>query len=1211
MIEFFNIVPFFTSLIEWLVNAQQFDPSTFNEALLGNCGLEFGFIWVPVFGWIPIPTPVDGNCPAASMTAVGAAFSTIGYWVQADLLTFLTFSQINKLAPLLYIFAATGAFIGVAIGAPPKNYVWFVLGPALYTFLIGTTVQVHGVEWVVGKQLQDMRQVWRIAETGLTSTNYYWRANFTNDDPTREGRIAVSASGVPSRAVRVSQVFVWFDSVVSHTVQYMIRWIGVGNNTPLPDSGGDSNIVTVNGGGGGAAANALADNRWYLLTNLKWKFLDNITSAKVADPNLRDAIGTFFGSSCGDAVRDSLEQSSWIASVTSRGTNLPYSVFSHEEFENSTGLGDPGYEKLDKSLVTETRFVRSLKKILADVDDRRTFACTFNWVGFTSPQQGSGQVGSFCDDDTGATEIIRDWLNGDKDGTGWANWLSPGYLRKNDISCQDFFQFIVLALRWEAGQIYHQAFRQPSGLPAAITEESLLYNLFYGWDIRDSDGKLLGNGAGSAEAMIEEYRQFVIDLIFIHLVRNELEFTFVDPRVRRTSNEIITDGVDKKYNSGVASKSKFGELYTWALLVPYLQGVIFYVLAIAYPFACLMMIVPGWHKMLFTWASFWAWAKLWDLGFAIVMSIERSLWAMMGNQSNFVGLAPRILDRQTAGAADNPITNSTLGGVNVTCLPGSTPAGAGQAFKECAVPLVELQNQSVLNVSRLTNSVLVSNGGQDPDMNPVYRLFDSALTLSQAIDLDVINSYYIFLIAGLYLSVPAITGQVVLGAKAGAASLVTSAISGAGSEAAQGAKSTAQSDIAQRVRSSQNAFGQGAKIKALRGGLAAGVFDAQNASADANMKGAQAGQMGQVYSQLGNIHALGNQRRQAMSNYGFNNASFLLGGSFGGGGSSFGERGSSGMGGSGMGALDVGQGDGAANPQAGARGAGGGGAMRPGTRVGAVGRFLGGMGNNSGLPGWAGKLDGFAGGFGRDLVGFAGQQQGLMYQMRANDAVGMYSSASTDQGNRAFQANQQGQGHGQHGQRLGGQAEFEAEMGRWEALNDYANALAPTAGAYGVFPGGLDPGPKPTDMNGMAMSGMLGQEAYQGAQHFNPDGGAFFSNVESGFQGLQQNGSYDALHGQYQQYNTSPAGELASGFHNLPDAVTFGASTAAVNPGETTHANNVYGPQGPQVNGQNYDLPDQLWQNTGGGGPIADMFTQGMEAANTPPPPDPNSGANE
>ena len=113
----------------------------------------------------------DKTCPGSFYTAITTAWANIGYVTHADVLRFLNTSHFGKWAILLYIAAAVGGLIGVATNSPMRNYTWFFIGPALFSFLVGTTMKVQGVNWVVANRVvEDMSEVWRNAEAGLANT---------------------------------------------------------------------------------------------------------------------------------------------------------------------------------------------------------------------------------------------------------------------------------------------------------------------------------------------------------------------------------------------------------------------------------------------------------------------------------------------------------------------------------------------------------------------------------------------------------------------------------------------------------------------------------------------------------------------------------------------------------------------------------------------------------------------------------------------------------------------------------------------------------------------------------------------------------------------------------------------------------------------------------------------------------------------------------
>lgn len=96
--------------------------------------------------------------------------------------------------------------------------------------------------------------------------------------------------------------------------------------------------------------------------------------------------------------------------------------------------------------------------------------------------------------------------------------------------------------------------------------------------------------------------------------------------------------VARLMNIGSSFDASFGELpkynlrelrqrlFSWALNMPYWQGVILYFLAVLYPFFCMVLLVPSKAPMFFNLPLAWLWAKSWDIGMAAVMVFDRILW---------------------------------------------------------------------------------------------------------------------------------------------------------------------------------------------------------------------------------------------------------------------------------------------------------------------------------------------------------------------------------------------------------------------------------------------------------------------------------------------------------------------------------------------------------------------------------------------------------
>ncbi|RMG43858.1 MAG: hypothetical protein D6719_03000, partial [Candidatus Dadabacteria bacterium] len=277
----------------------------FTDTINAGCDL-LGRAYITCTCNMPFPGGF-GTCPTTAFTKIGAAFATQGYWAQADLLDYLSLTSFGVWAPLIYMLAWIGALVMIAIGQPPRQYLWFVIGPAIYHWLIEDRTPVTGVQWAVGYVDQDQREVWRLAETGLASSNlanrlmYQWPPQgyvkvFSNAAPVLVGKWSgpyaqyKSPHGDdrrPTEIAAVSTAFLWFDELVSSTVQWAVTWTGITRNRDgfvggLLDFG--TNLINFNFFG---FSLSLADAKWYLLTDLKWEMVEDITSAKLSSPTIR------------------------------------------------------------------------------------------------------------------------------------------------------------------------------------------------------------------------------------------------------------------------------------------------------------------------------------------------------------------------------------------------------------------------------------------------------------------------------------------------------------------------------------------------------------------------------------------------------------------------------------------------------------------------------------------------------------------------------------------------------------------------------------------------------------------------------------------------------------------------------------------------------------------------------------------------------------
>lgn len=115
------------------------------------------------------------------------------------------------------------------------------------------------------------------------------------------------------------------------------------------------------------------------------------------------------------------------------------------------------------------------------------------------------------------------------------------------------------------------------------------------------------------------------------------------------------DRIGRRKKAHEMAESQQYEAFFIAMLIPYVQGIILYALAATYPFFALMLILPGQAGAFLAWMALWAWAKSWDVGWALVMVADDILWELLPHSSYYelTGAGSNVVAQ---GNFDTPVT---------------------------------------------------------------------------------------------------------------------------------------------------------------------------------------------------------------------------------------------------------------------------------------------------------------------------------------------------------------------------------------------------------------------------------------------------------------------------------------------------------------------------------------------------------------------------
>jgi len=362
-----------------------------------------------------------------------------------------------------------------------------------------------------------------------------------------------------------------------------------------------------------------------------------------------------------------------------------------------------------------------------------------------------------------------------------------------------------------------------------------------------------------------------------------------------------------------------------------------------------------------------------------------------------------------------------------------------------------------------------------------------------------------------------VTGQRVLGARAGASSMVNSMIGGTASDASRAASSGVQGDMSMKLRSNAATIAQGSEAKAMAAqGFAA---KALGYSVKGLEEGRAASEAGAGIAGLGRIEKqLGNSRDTKQAQFRAATAS-----------------------GATVGDLFKANGNWSA-AQAAIDNA------KNGTPLPGANNGPGGPGSNAPTK-TAVAADGAKSVFGAaDAIYAADLTDDMGRTSRGLNA----QAAGLDM--RSFEANANAAQLRQAEGNMGRYADFSAKNAAWHDRNAFANQVGGWSAALGIQTGNVDPGAKPNDMTGMAMSGMLrtsdGKNAAGGhAWHLDWTAGGHRQGTSDAKSNLDSNYGGAAV------YNSYVGGVFGSGTGHVNGTSNPGAYPS--NPTAHPHVTNV------------------------------------------------------
>ena len=581
---------------------------------------------------------------------VTAALETAGYITQAQFLD--AFDKFfSSGGALLYIIAALGAMISMVVFGSYKLFRYLFIMPFIYWLLIGPRAELSGAIWRMGATGYPRSLTKTFEKQNVEAAAAATRAVTYEDDADNLAKVKDGTATVSnSDTIKVSWVFRSVTEVVDNLVAQF-----VGLTVSYKD---DKTLIALN----------------------KAKVLEGVLNAGVDMPEVSKMLtndlltecSAYTGASVGDGKQFSEKRTARLKKTIQEAGGDAESEWV-EYLEQGKSLNQEVINNLKKgSFVHPSDYTASYVKANLDVVNNETAGTLRSYLVDYADYEGVKDLISYAEGEN--------WKNGAIPcGAMWeilkhaiikeAAWFKEKILKENVPEGkvnENNREALQTELCWAIlekldNENYKGDVGAQSGLyDCDLVRVALIYmfrNAIAGSErshslqlmkdrmgFRGDDESAVVASVGDPQnweyvkdAPEKEQRKFQQDLIYWsggmsvdYVALGEFENKATKKREHLPYATIgkIGGPLDMAYveQQRYHTRTLRQSIYSYAMQLPYWQGLMLYLIAAIYPFMCLIVLVPNRAQAIINYFLTWLWVKSWDIGMAAVMVTDRVMW---------------------------------------------------------------------------------------------------------------------------------------------------------------------------------------------------------------------------------------------------------------------------------------------------------------------------------------------------------------------------------------------------------------------------------------------------------------------------------------------------------------------------------------------------------------------------------------------------------
>ena len=568
-------------------------------------------------------------------TFVASVLEHLGYLYQARFLNDFQ-SFFRDAGALIYLIAAVGGVIAVAMYGSTRAAQYFLIGPALFWFLVGPTTQTEGVRWKIGggQFLGMFREQGRQSSDDFTQSVLRKmnevESSIAQADPQTEEELEAAQQNAGGE-IDVAIGFYIFAKTISDTVNTMVDVILHREDTE--DLMAQSKVQGLE-----LISNILPYSHDHIqqIEEFSTQCSEYFSAASSAAELRARQRGLESARGNGNVIEDVTITDSY---QTYRQRAIRHGRRNYQKLDPvHSGFGQLIRDLLDAPQTVEgteglIQFANQLETRLEGGDELRCeeawrLLAGYTWIKAKAELPRLLGVGSGFRRYEEArrftcAELTRKATDDETAECSLEPVISM-YLLYNHWRKQDTFQRLVTR---------HNNGRDLLNPKADTIVTGLRNEGFEAVLIKDKDG----NEHPLREQFFSDRGQPFLAQKFIN--KSDLDNPeFDDDKARTTWVPVTTiselRGADHAMNVG---SRRFDtarlkqQLFSYAMQLPYYQGVALFFIAVAYPFLALIVLLPGKAHHFLSVPLAWAWVKSWDVGFASIIVLDKVMYNLLPN----------------------------------------------------------------------------------------------------------------------------------------------------------------------------------------------------------------------------------------------------------------------------------------------------------------------------------------------------------------------------------------------------------------------------------------------------------------------------------------------------------------------------------------------------------------------------------------------------